>query len=270
MNYKREDGTPFSKEEFLHKLKTDKEFSDKFGSKGIDQIQNLINLLKTNPDDRGIIVSAWNVGELDQMVLRPCHNFFQFYTREIPWYNDLTTIKNAYVKWSLYKFKDVPYAGDAKADTIAAADKIFTIGWQERPDPFTGKPLIELECFSSIPKRAISLMWNQRSVDTPLGLPFNIASYALLLEIVGKMVNMVPDELIGTLGDTHIYLNQIDGVKEQLTKEPYELPTLKMGKSDAFYTSLSDDLSLLDQLDPSDFTIENYQSHPAIKVPLSN
>jgi thymidylate synthase len=162
----------------------------------------------------------------------------------------------------------------------------------------------------SLPQRAISLMWNQRSVDTPLGLPFNIASYGLLLEIIAKTVNMVPDELIGNLGDCHIYLNQIDGVKEQIgrelseseryrifedrgyefrmvndwskeeqydkagipkrTREPYPLPTLKHMKTDEFYKSLSEDLTLLTHLDNTDFVVENYQSHPSIKFPLSN
>jgi thymidylate synthase len=155
-------------------------------------------------------------------------------------------------------------------------------------------------------------MWNQRSVDTFLGLPFNIASYGLLLEIIAKAVNMVPDELIGNLGDTHLYLNHIEQAKEQIgrelsneernewhlvnrcggnkrdcktdwkdfeldqqdvpkrTREPYPLPSLKHMKTDEFYESLSEDLSLITHLDSSDFEIEGYQSHPVIKAPLSN
>lgn len=124
--------------------------------------------------------------------------------------------------------------------------------------------------YPNIPTRAISLMWNQRSCDFPLGIPMNIASYALLLTIIAKEVNMVPDELIGNLGDCHIYLNQIDGVKEQLTREPYKLPTLRHLKTDEFYKSLGDDLSLITHLDNTDFVIENYQSHPKIHFPLSN
>jgi thymidylate synthase len=81
---------------------------------------------------------------------------------------------------------------------------------------------------------------------------------------------MVPEELIGNLGDTHIYLNQIDGIKEQLTREPYPLPKLGFNKPSRFFKELGDDLSLLDHLDPSDFMIENYMSHPTIKIPLSN
>ena len=108
-----------------------------------------------------------------------------------------------------------------------------------------------------VPTRAISLMWNQRSVDTLLGLPFNIASYGLLLEIIAKEVNMVPDELIGNLGDTHLYLNHLEQAKEQIGREPYELPTLKIEHS---------------SLDPVElvYKLENYQSHPTIKAPLSN
>jgi len=78
----------------------------------------------------------------------------------------------------------------------------------------------------SLPQRAISLMWNQRSVDTFLGLPFNIASYALLLEIIAKEVNMIPDELIGNLGDVHLYSNHVEQAKEQMNREPFELPKL--------------------------------------------
>jgi thymidylate synthase len=120
------------------------------------------------------------------------------------------------------------------------------------------------------PTRAISLMWNQRSVDTPLGLPFNIASYGLLLTILGKMVNMVPDELIGNLGDTHIYLNQVEGVKEQLTREPYLLPTLNINSGNENWHLLELD-EVLNTLDPDiTFKVENYKSHPTIKFPLSN
>ncbi len=108
-------------------------------------------------------------------------------------------------------------------------------------------------------------MWNQRSVDVPLGLPFNIASYGLLLEIIAKAVNMIPETLIGNLGDCHIYENQIDGIKEQLTREPFELPTLKI--EDEVKWKEGD---CLPYYSVSDFSIENYQSHPAIKMPLSN
>lgn len=195
----------------------------------IDQIQNLIKDLKTNPDSRRLMVSAWNVAEIVQMVLPPCHYGFQVYTREL----------------SL----------DERKSLVKPIPKLFT---HEDCDTI------------NLPKRSISLMWNQRSVDTPLGLPFNISSYGLLLEIIAKMVNMVPDELIGNLGDTHIYLNQIDGVKEQIARDSFDLPKLNHHKTSEFYQSLSKDLSLFTHLDNKDFSIENYQSHPKIDFPLSN
>jgi len=250
---------PFTQEEFINKIKTDDEFAKKWGELGpiygkqwrrlrhhfpkiypevsqyehyigvktIDQIANSINLLKTNPDSRRNRVNAWNVGELDQMVLPPCHTDFQFYTRELSHkercdlfgHNDSMDRDYSYSKW----LDDNGY-----------------------------------------PKRAISLMWNQRSVDTFLGLPFNIASYGLLLEIIAKEVNMIPDELIGNLGDTHLYLNHIEQAKEQIGREPYPLPNI------LFKDHLNGFDSIIDILRINDFVLDNYQSHPAIKAPLSN
>ena len=122
----------------------------------------------------------------------------------------------------------------------------------------------EIDKLYPVPKRAISLMWNQRSVDTFLGLPFNIASYGLLLEIIAKEVNMVPDQLIGNLGDVHLYLNHIEQAKEQIERTSFELPTLKIE---------GDEPSIIEKTrywNPEDFVINNYQSHPSIKAPLSN
>jgi thymidylate synthase len=169
------------------------------------------------------------------MVLPPCHYGFQVYTREL----------------SLEERHDIKeqYGFDCRK---------------------LAKPSIEQLDAANIPTRAISLMWNQRSVDTFLGLPFNIASYGLLLTILAKEVNMVPDQLIGNLGDTHLYLNHIEQAKEQIVREPFELPTLKHMKTDEFYKSLSEDASLFTHLNPTDFQLENYQSHPTIKAPLSN
>ena len=197
----------------------------------IDQIANLINDLKTNPDSRRLMVSAWNVGELDIMVLPPCHYGFQVYTRELS-------------KDERYKVLEDRPMGDKRTIGIGNIDPL------------------EL---NNIPTRAISLMWNQRSVDTFLGLPFNISSYGLLLEIIAKEVNMVPDQLIGNLGDTHLYLNHIEQAKEQIDREPMELPELKIEDLVKW-----EEGGCLPTYSVSDFTIENYQSHPSIKAPLSN
>ena len=336
------DTDPMSQEMFINKIKTDVEFAKKWGDLGpvygkqwrrwtkkkmylstdgsyekifdemdqtvIDQIAILINDLKTNPDSRRLMVNAWNVGELDQMVLPPCHYGFQVYTRELSFAERVVWIKNN----SSTQQITLPQYIDDKF----SLDEFF-------------KPY-------GVPTRAISLMWNQRSVDTFLGLPFNIASYGLLLEIIAKAVNMVPDELIGNLGDTHLYSNHIEQAKEQIgreltyeerrelmvqytndnnllpighsvpfgeesnkkylavcdkygipkrTREPYPLPTLNIntefwpyeggecgvGPLDAIkvFESFSDD-NFCRCLLEEDIQLSNYQSHPTIKAPLSN
>jgi thymidylate synthase len=257
----------YSKEEFINKIKTDDEFANTWGELGpiygkqwrswhtgwdvvedksreagvrrieyrIDQITNLINDLKTNPDSRRLMVSAWNVGELDQMVLPPCHYGFQVYTREL-------TLEERY-------------------DLIQTDKHIQFVTWQ-----FHGTDRVkEALDKENVPTRAISLMWNQRSVDTFLGLPFNIASYALLLEIFAREVNMVPEEVIGTLGDVHLYSNHIEQAKEQIGREPYELPHLKIQEEVKWKEG-----DCLPFYSVNDFSIENYKTHPAIKAPLSN
>jgi thymidylate synthase len=236
---------PLSIEQFVNKIKTNEKFAKQwgelgpiygkqwrnwgagFGNKNTDQIQNLINDLKTNPDSRRLMVNAWNVGELDQMLLPPCHYGFQVYTREL------------------------------------SLEERMEIYFKKHPDwAMIGKHLFFDK--HNIPTRAISLMWNQRSVDTFLGLPFNIASYGLLLEIIAKEVNMVPDELIGNLGDAHLYSNHIEQANEQIGREPFELPKLCMDYREGEYDK---DLK---GFVPDDFVLFNYQSHPTIKALLSN
>jgi thymidylate synthase len=262
----------------------------------VDQIANAIDQLRNNPDSRRIMVNAWNVSEIGNMTLPPCHYGFQLYTRE------LTENERANIFDS----------------------KLFDY----RMNKWTPK---EQHDKAGIPTRAISLMWNQRSVDTFLGLPFNIASYGLLLEIIAKEVNMIPDELIGNLGDVHLYSNHLEQAKEQIGKEltweerrniaeetlsknefqgqgiqgdkgywqgfgyispftdkmihrwldnkgipkktrkPFELPNLII--NDEFWnpdrTPETFDWTI-EGMEISDFHITNYKSHPSIKAPLSN
>jgi thymidylate synthase len=208
------------------------------------------------------MVSAWNVGEIQNMVLPPCHYGFQVYTREL-------SLDERRVLVNQEMFNQIYNAGDSSTLSHSEINQ-----W-------------------NVPTRAISLSWNQRSVDTFLGLPFNIASYGLLLTMLADEVNMVPDQLIGNLGDTHIYLNHIEQAKEQIgreyteeeilghlqqsgmdalvyearmeyisklpkrTREPYPLPTVHV-RDGIFCSSVND------------IILENYQSHPAIKAPLSN
>ena len=241
------DNVCLTKEQFTNKIKADETFAEKWGelgpiygkqwrnwesvdtsqywqedwsSKDTDQMQNLINELKTNPDSRRLMVSAWNVGELDKMVLPPCHYGFQLYTRK-------TTREEKIVNPGKY--------------------------------------------------RAISLMWNQRSVDTFLGLPFNIASYGLLLEIIAKEVNMIPDELIGNLGDVHLYKNHIEQAKEQISRTSFDLPTIQITERNWYQHQLVKERLGEKTLDeklksyrPDCFELIGYESHPKIKAPLSN
>jgi thymidylate synthase len=313
------DTDPMTQEMFINKIKTDDEFAKKWGDLGpvygkqwrswgdggystwtdvndevrhkhrteypqIDQIKNLINDLKTNPDSRRLMVNAWNVGELDQMVLPPCHYGFQVYTRELSAQERLEWVKTNLPNVEVNGF---------------VTDDEYSHKWIETLD-------------ANIPTRAISLMWNQRSVDTFLGLPFNIASYGLLLEIIAKEVNMVPDELIGNLGDVHLYSNHLDAAKEQIgreltleertiygidvlgysglldyghsqndddkileflemcgdvpkrTREPFPLPTVTLP------SGLIPNENNWDKLVFEDFYLNDYQSHSTIKAPLSN
>ena len=245
-----------SQEQFINLIKTDDEFAKKWGELGpiygkqwrdwdgrqkrdgsydmsLDQIANLIFQLKRNPDSRRLMVSAWNVGELSEMTLPPCHYGFQCYVSDL---SPLEIIDQA-KKDGLWK------------DTI--------------PE---GMTLGELQ--KDFKTKKLSLMWNQRSVDTFLGLPFNIASYGLLLEILAKTVNMVPDELIGNLGDIHLYNNHIDQATEQISREIYDLPQLVI--NDEFWNPDENAFEQIEYITPDDFDVINYKCHPRIKAPLSN
>ena len=189
----------YTEVEFINMIKTDDGFANSWGElgpiygkqwrdwDGKDQIKELIKNIKENPDSRRLIVSAWNVSELDKVVLPPCHYGFQCYVAD-------------------------------------------------------GK---------------LSLMWNQRSVDTFLGLPFNIASYGTLLLLLCEETGLEAGELIGNLGDTHLYLNHLEQAKEQLERDSFDLPTIKLSNVDILNGEW-------------DYKIEGYETHPSIKAPLSN
>ena len=206
-------GNFLKQEEFINKIKTDDVFAKKWGKLGpiygkqwrswgeyeagypesqTDQLANLIEDLKTNPDSRRLMVNAWNVSELNEMVLPPCHYGFQVYTR------------------------------------------LGQDGY-----------------------RYISLMWNQRSVDTFLGLPFNIASYGTLLLLLAQEVKMVPEYLIGSLGDVHLYSNHVKQAEEQLRRTPFTLPDIALDNVDILNGEF-------------DYQILGYRSHSQIKAPMSN
>lgn len=264
-----------TQEEFINKIKTDDEFAKKWGDLGpiygkqwrtwgfddnlyfgskpkwgqIDQIQNLINDLKTNPDSRRLMVNAWNVGELNQMVLPPCHFGFQVYTRELSLDERREYSKNPEF------FQDINGSYWSSSMGLEALGdeykEVIRVSFDEE----------------NIPKRAISLMWNQRSVDTFLGLPFNIASYGLLLEIIAKEVNMVPDELIGNLGDVHLYSNHIEQAKEQIGRDSFNLPSVNIND---YWKFVSSSPVFADKLNLDMFELVDYKSHGQIKAPLSN
>jgi thymidylate synthase len=202
-----------NQKDFIQQIKTDDAFAKQWGELGpiygkqwrdwhsqkfnvakgegyllqIDQIAKLIVDLKKNPDSRRLMVSAWNVGEIEEVVLPPCHYGFQCYVSE-------------------------------------------------------GK---------------LSLMWNQRSCDTFLGIPFNIASYATLLLLLCKETGLEAGELIGNLGDVHLYKNHVQQAKEQIVREPFPLPTIELSNVNILNGEW-------------DYEVKGYEYHPTIKAPLSN
>ena len=157
--------------------------------RNVDQITNVIDEVRRNPDSRRLIVSAWNVGELEKMALAPCHALFQFYVAD-------------------------------------------------------GR---------------LSCQMYQRSADVFLGVPFNIASYALLTMMVAQVCDLAPGDFVHTLGDAHLYSNHLEQAREQLTREPRPLPTMRLNPA---VRSIFD-------FKFSDFTLENYDPHPAIKAPIA-
>lgn len=221
----------FTEKEFIEKIKTDDQFAKMWGELGtvygkewvdwygINQVQELIDMLKTNPDNRRLLVTAWNPVNVKKAVLPPCHYAWQVFTRELSFEERLALINPIP---NVYDHRDL--------DAI------------------------------NIPKHEISLMFQIRSLDVPLGCPTDILVYGLLLSMISQVVNMIPGELKMCSGDTHLYKNQISEVKEQLTREPFELPQLE----------LNPDVKNIFDFKYDDIKIVNYQCHEKIIIPLSN
>lgn len=245
-------------DEFIARVRHDADFADEFGELGpvygrqwrrwnayrqshdvngkqygefkrhdYDQLGKLIEDLKTNPDSRRLMVSAWNASEVSQMTLPPCHYAYQCWTREL----------SGEERLELYKIK-LAESGETQKGL--------------------GPLDTDLERLN-IPKRALSLMFHMRSVDMFLGFPFDIASYGLLLSMIAQVVNMVPEELVCTLGDTHIYSNHLEAVDTLLKNKPYELCQLK----------LNPDVKDINDFKFEDIQFENYKSHATIKAPIA-
>ena len=199
----------------------------KQGQKQIDQIHKIIETLKTNPDDRRMICMAWNTNDFDEMALPPCHYGFQVYTRELS--------KQERFNW-LLEHSNGEY-DEWKSPTTETLDEL------------------------NVPKRELSLMWMQRSVDYGLGWSFNLLSYSVLLAMLAQCVNMTCGDVVCSLGDVHIYENHIEGLSEQLERDPfkYDLPKLELNPT----------VTEIDHFVYDDIKIVGYESYPTIKLPLS-
>lgn len=211
-----------------------------FNHDGIDQIADVINTLRINPNDRRILCIAYNPIQIEDMALPPCHVMFQFYTRELTIYERLEEFRKRC---------------NGNGDCIEEYEKAIN-PWLRKDKEETMKRLDE----SGVPRYGLSCMWTQRSCDCPCGIPFNIASYALLTYMIAHLVDMVPDELIGSLGDCHIYLNQMEGVNEQLERNGSNiLPQLKINRK----------VDRIEDFKFKDFVITDYEPDPPIKYLLN-
>lgn len=215
--------------------KDDPEESIVIYRKSHDQISKVIQQLREDPDSRRIIVSAWNVADLDDMALNPCHNYFQFYTTEMTLLERL----DWYEVNEPEKFASAPLINHEDIDD------------EER--------LHEILDRESIPRRKLSCFYMMRSNDYLLGAPFNVASYALLTHMIAQQLNMVPDELVYSGVDVHLYSNHLEQAKLQLTREPYPLPKLVIKRKPG---------SIFDYK-YEDFELVGYQSHDTIKAPIA-
>lgn len=218
-----------------------------YGDSGIDQISEIIETLKTNPSDRRMLCLAYNPSVLNEIALPPCHVMMQFYSR----------LLSPSERWDEYKrrFVDTNSSTDSRdyAKIYYKAASLWTTTEERHSMEH------ELDDMG-IPKRGLSCMWTQRSVDCFLGLPFNIASYALLTHMMSNVVGMLPDKLIGSLGDCHIYMNHISAVQEQLKRKGCcKLPSLEMKRK----------VEDIDDFKFEDFEVKGYKPDGIIKAQLN-
>lgn len=209
--------------------------------KGINQINNVIDDLIDDPDSRRLIVNAWNVADIDDVLLPPCHLLFQFYT-------EILTMDE--------RIKYCEQSIDSNSLKIYMTKKNI-----ENWDEITRDPRKQIQILDhfNIPERYIDLQLYMRSNDIGLGNPYNITSYSLLLTMIGQIVNMVPREFILTTGDTHIYSNHIEQIEEMIKREIKDLPQLKINK----------DVQNIYNFRYEDFEILNYNPHPNIKMDVA-
>lgn len=204
-------------------------FGDYHDDLTVDQIAKVLHTLKTNPDDRRMVVSAWHPALVDHIALPPCHVMFQFHTEELT-----QTERN---EWFC---ENMSY---------------LNVREQER----YGGDLSKVFDDRGVPTRRLNLQMYQRSCDMFLGVPFNISSYALLLHLVAHCVNMVPGTFIHTLGDYHIYVNHLPQMNEQMKREPMPLPQLK----------INPDQRDIFRIGYEDIELVNYQCHEPIKAQVN-
>ena len=216
-----------------------------FGETGVDQINNIINTLKTNPNDRRMLCLAFNPDQLENMALPPCHVMMQFYARPLTRDERMKIFNNRYLTHKIPK-EYFEWFKEYSKNTPEGMDVSM-------PDDGSDYDI------AGIPKYGLSCMWTQRSVDTFLGLPFNIASYACLTHMIAKLVNMIPDELVGSLGDCHIYTAHKEAIEEQLKREGSDIvPELW----------IEGDQKTIEDFRYDDLKIVAYCPNPPIKAPL--
>ena len=216
-----------------------------FGDTSFDQVHQIIETLRTNPNDRRMLCVAYNPSALDEMALPPCHVMFQFYTRELTHKERMKIFNERYMKGQIPKkwhdwFKEYSKNTDENKDV-------------EMPSDGSDYDIAD------IPKYGLSCMYTMRSNDEFLGQPYNTPSYAILTCMIAKLVNMIPDELIASLGDCHIYEAHFDAVREQLSRN---------GSEHSPKLEIEGNQKSIEDFKYEDFKIMGYEPDPPIKAPL--